>query len=93
MEIITGAVLQLSWADRWRIRHLGDADTLPPGVANAVRRAEKASVDAPATLTVNLAIAYGGRAEIVSAVHRLLAGWIRDGVAAGDAANSSPSRT
>ncbi|WP_329155992.1 polyprenyl diphosphate synthase (plasmid) [Streptomyces sp. NBC_01456] len=86
MEIITGAVLQLSWAGRWRIRHLGEGDALPPRVAQAVRHAEQASADAPDTLTVNLAIAYGGRREIASAVRRLLGGWAREGVPADEAA-------
>ncbi|MCX4681486.1 polyprenyl diphosphate synthase [Streptomyces sp. NBC_01433] len=86
MEIITGAVLQLSWSGRWRVRHLGEADALPSRVAQAVRHAEQASASAPTALTVNLAIAYGGRVEITSAVRRLMAGWAREGIAADEAA-------
>ncbi|MFF9785715.1 polyprenyl diphosphate synthase [Streptomyces nigrescens] len=86
MEIITAAVLQLAWSQRWRIRHLGDASLLPPDVAAAVRHAESTTAEVPDGLTVNVAIAYGGRSEITRGVRRLLSGWVEDGVSSGEAA-------
>ncbi|MEV5279787.1 polyprenyl diphosphate synthase [Streptomyces sp. NPDC006692] len=86
MEIITAAALQLAWSQRWRIHHLGDADLLPPHVAAAVRHAETTTAEVPNRLTVNLAIAYGGRSEITGGIRRLLADWAGEGISPGEAA-------
>lgn len=57
---------------RWRVRHIGRSDDLSPQLSAALTDAEAASVGR-AGMTVNLAIGYGGRDEIVRAVRRLLA--------------------
>jgi undecaprenyl diphosphate synthase len=53
-----------------RVLHSGDADGLPSDIVSEIREieAETASFD---RMTVNLAINYGGRDEIVRAVRRL----------------------
>lgn len=57
--------------NRIRVRHSGDIDGLPENVRTALRSVMKdtASFD---RITVNLAINYGGRDEIVRAVRKLI---------------------
>jgi undecaprenyl diphosphate synthase len=59
--------------NRIRVAHSGDPSGLPAEVVAEIRQAERdtASFD---RFTVNLAINYGGRDEIVRAVRRVLAG-------------------
>ncbi|MGW7294535.1 polyprenyl diphosphate synthase [Streptomyces xiamenensis] len=60
-------------ADRgWHLSVIGAPERLPdPGIPTALRLAEKRS--APGGLRVNLAVAYDGREEIITAVQSLLA--------------------
>jgi tritrans,polycis-undecaprenyl-diphosphate synthase [geranylgeranyl-diphosphate specific] len=53
-----------------RVRGLGDLSLVPPSVAQKMRRLEQMSA-ANNNLYLNIAIAYGGRMEIVDAVKRL----------------------
>jgi len=62
-----------------RICHLGKLDALPMGLKNKIRHAVELTRDNKA-MTVNLAINYGGRDEIIQAVRRLT----HDGVPAGN---------
>ncbi len=55
-----------------RVVHSGDCTRLPRDVAREVERVEEATAAYPG-ITVNLAINYGGRDEIVRAVNRWLA--------------------
>ena len=58
-----------------RVRHIGDPERLPEALCARVDRAveETAGNDA---ITVNIAFNYGGRADIVRAVQRLVAGGV-----------------
>ncbi len=55
---------------RIRIRAIGNVDRLRPDVVEAIAAAEAATRDY-ADYTLNIAIAYGGREEIVRAIRRL----------------------
>ncbi|MCL7376990.1 polyprenyl diphosphate synthase [Streptomyces sp. 35G-GA-8] len=87
MDVITATALHLAWTRRWAIRHLGEADRLPATVSSALHHAEQSTTGLPAGLTANLAVAYGGRTEIASAVRAVLNRWVRDGISASDAAD------
>ncbi len=56
-----------------RVRHLGDLDGVPKPLAKRVRAAMEKTA-ANTKMTVNLALNYGGRADIVAAVRALIAG-------------------
>jgi undecaprenyl diphosphate synthase len=56
-----------------RIRHLGRLEGLTPGQQKSIRRAVKLT-EHNTGLTLGLAINYGGRAEILDAVRRLISG-------------------
>jgi len=58
-----------------RIRHIGSLDGLSPELQNEIREAE-ALTAANTGLTLGVAFNYGGRAEILEAVRRLIAGGI-----------------
>ena len=62
-----------------RICHLGKLDALPLELGNRIRHAIELTKDNEA-MTVNLAINYGGRDEIIQAARRL----VREGVPAGN---------
>jgi len=55
-----------------RLRHLGRLDGLPPRLQQQVREAIELTKDNE-RMTVNVAFNYGGRAEILDAVRRLIA--------------------
>lgn len=55
-----------------RLRVLGEVDPLPADLRESIRRAERESAGNTA-ITVNIALNYGGRGEIVQGVKRLLA--------------------
>jgi undecaprenyl diphosphate synthase len=55
-----------------RIRHLGRADELPAQLRNKIAEAVELTRDNE-RLTLNVALNYGGRAEIVDAVRRIVA--------------------
>ena len=54
-----------------RVRFSGDLSRLPEELEREARRLEKLTEDRPQT--VNIALNYGGRAEIVTAVNKLIA--------------------
>jgi undecaprenyl diphosphate synthase len=62
-----------------RLRVIGDRDRLPRDIAELIEQAE-ALTDANRSITVTMALSYGGRADIVAAARRLVA----EGVAADD---------
>jgi len=57
-------------ANRVRIRALGEVHLLPPDVVEEIRAAEKATAGYD-DLYLNVAVAYGGRRELVEAARRL----------------------
>jgi short-chain Z-isoprenyl diphosphate synthase len=71
LEIIVDAVTDLAATRRWRIRPVGSLDMLPESFAQTVARAAEDTGDLPG-MCVNVAIAYGGRQELVHAVRSLL---------------------
>lgn len=64
--------------NRVRVCHSGNIDGLPQEVQNEIRTVTLETLDNDA-ITVNLAVNYGGRDEIVRAVNR----WIRNGATNG----------
>jgi undecaprenyl diphosphate synthase len=57
--------------NRVRIMHSGDISGLPPEVAKAIKKAVEDTAEFDG-ITVNLAVNYGGRDEIIRAVKSLL---------------------
>ena len=78
LDIICEAVEALAADGRWRLQHVGDASLLPPDAAARIAKAV-ASTASAGYLHVNVAVGYGGRHEIASAVKA----YLRAGVAAG----------
>ncbi|HEX7353312.1 MAG TPA: isoprenyl transferase [Mycobacteriales bacterium] len=73
LRIIEDTVGDLAALRRWRLRGMGALDLLPEQTAVALKAAEEATVDLPASvLEVNIAVGYGGRREIADAVRSLL---------------------
>lgn len=70
--IIGDTVSALSETGRWRIRPVGSFELLPTTLRDTLREAEIKS-SAIGGITVNVAIGYGGRLEIVEAVKRYIA--------------------
>jgi undecaprenyl diphosphate synthase len=73
-EVIENETEQLH-ANGVRVNHLGRLDRLPPALQEAIRRAVERTRH-NTRITLNVAFNYGGRAEILDAVRRLL----QDGV-------------
>lgn len=69
-EIITGTIEQIIEAGHC-VRLTGNAEALPEEMRAGIARAQ-AQVAPESTLTVNVAIGYGGREEIVDAVRELV---------------------
>ncbi|MGB3696464.1 MAG: isoprenyl transferase [Gordonia sp. (in: high G+C Gram-positive bacteria)] len=72
MEIVPDIVDEISDVDAdWRVRIVGNLEQLPDAVADRLREASHRTEGA-ADMTVNVAVGYGGRQEIVDAVQTLL---------------------
>ncbi|WP_405375447.1 MULTISPECIES: isoprenyl transferase [unclassified Microbacterium] len=71
IEIIAELAETLSHQPGWRVQHVGRADVLPADLARSLRVAEERTRDNQG-LHVNLAVAYGGRGEIVDAVRSII---------------------
>jgi short-chain Z-isoprenyl diphosphate synthase len=70
-EIIADLCEDLSHFRDWRVKHVGRTDGLPQGLIDTMQDAE----DRTAThrgLHINLAVGYGGRAEIADAVRSIV---------------------
>ena len=70
--IIGDTVKQLSSTGRWRIRPVGSFELLPQELRDTLKSAESKTAQIGG-ITVNVAIGYGGRLEIVDAVKRYIA--------------------
>ncbi|WIM68500.1 isoprenyl transferase [Corynebacterium breve] len=66
-----------------KVRLVGHLDLLPPEVAERMKSSAAATTEKPG-LTVNIAVGYGGRQEIVDAVKDLLHDALDKGVSAGE---------
>lgn len=71
LPTIDGLIEQIGACGRYRVRALGDLSLVPASTAAALRAAESATFGIDG-LTVNMAVGYGGRHEIVDAVRALL---------------------
>ncbi|GAA4752770.1 isoprenyl transferase [Gordonia alkaliphila] len=72
MEIVPDVVDEIADAPGdWRVRIVGNLDVLPDAVAQRLRNAAARTEDRT-EMTVNVAVGYGGREEIVDAVQALL---------------------
>jgi short-chain Z-isoprenyl diphosphate synthase len=72
LDIISRTVTELASTQRWRINPVGALDLLPEPTALALKTAAE-STSAVTGMTVNVAVGYGGRREVVDAVRALLA--------------------
>jgi short-chain Z-isoprenyl diphosphate synthase len=71
LGVIEDLVEELASTGRWRIHPVGALDMLPSTTAQRLKAAEDATADVDA-MTVNIAVAYGGRRELADAVRSLL---------------------
>jgi len=69
-----------------RIRAIGRLDLLPPSLSDAIRIAEEATANYD-TFSLNVAVGYGGRQEVVDAVKGLLRDWGGQGLTLGQIAD------
>ena len=65
-----------------RIRFIGSLDLLPADLVGVAKRAEDANSDSDAHRTLNIAMGYGGRQEIVDAAKDLVSRLASEGVGA-----------
>ncbi|MFF2024215.1 polyprenyl diphosphate synthase [Streptomyces sp. NPDC058171] len=70
-ETVSEILPRLRTRPAWRLRHIGAAELLSDTLAAELHDAERDS-RAGAGMTVNLALAYGGRADILAAVRGLV---------------------
>jgi len=71
LGIIGGLAGDLAATHRWKLRLMGDRDSLPAELLNTLEAAEAATADYTGT-QVNLAVGYGGRNEIAEAMRSIL---------------------
>jgi len=83
--IIEDTVGELAAQRRWRLHPVGALDLLPAATTAALKQAQEQTADVPGLL-VNVAVAYGGRREVVDAVRALLAEQHRLGTSIDDLA-------
>lgn len=71
LRIISNTVLELAKTQRWRVHPVGALDLLPNDIARSLKEADDLTRSISG-LTVNVAVGYGGRRELVDAVRSLL---------------------
>jgi short-chain Z-isoprenyl diphosphate synthase len=71
-EIIGDLTAALAAHDNWRIKHVGKVEGLPASLIERLDTAESDTAEATG-LHINLAVGYGGRAEITDAVRSIVA--------------------
>lgn len=71
LAIISETVTELAATGRWRVHPVGALDLLPDETARVLKEADAATRDIGG-ITVNVAVGYGGRQELVDAVRALL---------------------
>ena len=73
IDIITEVVEEISApVNRWSVRTVGDLELLGAETAQRLRDAVESTSEGTSAFHVNVAVAYGGRQEIVDAVRNLL---------------------
>lgn len=70
-DIIAALATELAKHPSWRVQHVGCKKDLPPELITALNEAEHAT-EKNSGLHINLAVGYGGRREIASAVHSII---------------------
>ena len=90
LGVIQQLVADLAATRRWRVRAVGALELLDEVVADALR-ASSASTDGVEGMQVNVAVAYGGRQELIDAVRSLLAARAADGATLAEVAGSLDS--
>ena len=71
LKVIVEGLQNIAETGRWQIRHLGDLDLLPEDLCAEIR-AIQCSTSGTGPGILNIALAYSGRTDIVTAVRRLL---------------------
>ena len=71
LRVIEDLVDDLAATGKWRILPVGALDLLPSGTAQRLKAAADQTADVDG-MTVNIAVAYGGRRELADAVRSLL---------------------
>lgn len=71
LQIIETTVEELAASGKWVIRHVGSKGALPQRAREVLEAAESATANISG-MTVNVAVGYGGRQELVDAVRELL---------------------
>lgn len=87
LTIIGDTVTDLANTHRWRIHPVGALDLLPSDTAQVLKEADTATRDIKG-VTVNVAVGYGGRRELVDAVRSLLVEQAQQGRSIDDVATS-----
>ncbi|WP_158167615.1 (2Z,6E)-farnesyl diphosphate synthase [Mycolicibacterium smegmatis] len=83
IEIITDVVEEICAPyNRWSVRTVGDLELLGDEPARRLREAVESTTTKGANFHVNVAVAYGGRQEIVDAVRSLLSKELANGATA-----------
>lgn len=70
--IIAELAAQLAENPHWRVKHVGTSEGLPQRLDAALSDAEQSTIEHDETLHVNLAVGYGGRSEIMAAMHGVI---------------------
>lgn len=84
-EIIGETVTSLASTGKWRVRPVGALERLPPQLQETLAQVEARTSHIPG-ITVNVAVGYGGRLEIVDAVKRYITDSTGIGKTAGEIA-------
>ncbi|WP_124054202.1 isoprenyl transferase [Arcanobacterium ihumii] len=87
LDIIVGLVESLAETKRWKLRVIGDMSLLPSDAAARILHAAERSAEVEG-MTVNVAIGYGGRQEIMQAMRDYLLECEANGVTLGEVADS-----
>ncbi len=88
LEIISGVVDELTAPEaNWQVRIVGELDQLPEVTSQRLREAAARTEGRPGA-SVNIAVGYGGRQEIVDGVRALLADRAGEGLSPSELAES-----
>ena len=70
-DLIENTVSNLGSTNKWRILPVGALDLLPASTASALKQVAEDTRDIK-TMTVNIAVGYGGRREVIDAIRAVL---------------------
>jgi short-chain Z-isoprenyl diphosphate synthase len=87
LEIIEEAITELARSGRWVVRHVGSRDALPDRTRAVLDDAVARTTEVQG-MTVNVAVGYGGRQELVDAVRGLLQQHAAEGTSLEDLAEA-----